>query len=79
MDFALTDEQSALRSVTAEFVDREIMPYAAEWDRAEHVDLSIVDKMAELGILGMTIPEEYGGIGGDHLSYCLAMEENRPR
>ncbi len=75
MDFALTDEQSALRSVTAQFVDREIMPYAADWDRAEHVDLSIVDKMAGLGIFGMTIPEEYGGVGGDHLSYCIAMEE----
>jgi alkylation response protein AidB-like acyl-CoA dehydrogenase len=75
VDFALTDEQSALRSVTAAFVDREIMPHAAAWDRAEHVDLSIVDKMAELGILGMTIPEEYGGIGGDHLSYCIVMEE----
>ena len=75
MDFALTDEQSALRSVTAQFVDREIMPYAADWDRAEHVDLSIVDKMAGLGIFGMTIPEEYGGVGGDHLSYCVAMEE----
>jgi alkylation response protein AidB-like acyl-CoA dehydrogenase len=75
VDFALTDEQSALRSVTAQFVDREIMPYAADWDRAEHVDLSIVDKMAGLGIFGMTIPEEYGGVGGDHLSYCIAMEE----
>ncbi len=75
MDFALTDEQSALRSVTAQFVDREIMPYAADWDRAEQVDLSIVDKMAGLGIFGMTIPEEYGGVGGDHLSYCIAMEE----
>ncbi len=75
MDFALSDEQSALRSVTAAFVDREIMPYAAAWDRAEHVDLSIVDKLAELGILGMTIPAEYGGVGGDHVSYCIAMEE----
>ena len=52
MDFALTDEQSALKSVTAEFVDREIMPYAADWDRAEQVDLRIVGKMAELGSSG---------------------------
>ena len=75
MDFVLSDEQAALKRVTGEFVDREIMPYATEWDRAEQVDLSIVGKMAKLGIFGMTIPEQYGGIGGDHTSYCLVMEE----
>jgi alkylation response protein AidB-like acyl-CoA dehydrogenase len=75
MDFVLSDEQAALKRVTGEFVDREIMPYATEWDRAEQVDLSIVGKMAKLGIFGMTIPEQYGGIGGDHMSYCLVMEE----
>ena len=75
MDFALSDVQSALKSVTADFVNREIMPYATEWDRAEQVDLAIVGKLAELGIFGMTIPEQYGGSGGDHVSYCIAMEE----
>jgi alkylation response protein AidB-like acyl-CoA dehydrogenase len=75
VDFALTDEQLALKSVTAEFVNREILPHAAEWDRAEQVDLAVVAKMAELGIFGMTIPEEHGGVGGDHLSYCIVMEE----
>jgi alkylation response protein AidB-like acyl-CoA dehydrogenase len=75
MDFVLSDEQATLKSVTGEFVNREIMPYATEWDRAEQVDLGIVGKMAELGIFGMTIPEEYGGIGGDHTAYCIVMEE----
>lgn len=75
MDFVLSDEQAALKSVTAEFVNREIMPYATQWDRVEQVDLAIVGKMAALGIFGMTIPEEYGGIGGDHTSYCIVMEE----
>jgi alkylation response protein AidB-like acyl-CoA dehydrogenase len=75
MDFALSDEQSALKSVTADFVNREIMPYAAEWDRAEQVDLAIVGKLADMGIFGMTIPEQYGGSGGDHIAYCIAMEE----
>jgi alkylation response protein AidB-like acyl-CoA dehydrogenase len=75
MDFVLSDEQAALKSVTGQFVDREIMPYATEWDRGERVDLAIVGKMAGLGILGMTIPEEYGGTGGDHTAYCIVMEE----
>jgi len=75
MDFRLTDDQVGLRSVMAEFVDREIMPHAAEWDRNEHIDLSVVKKLAALGVFGLTIDERYGGTGGDHLSYCLALEE----
>ncbi|GAB3857849.1 acyl-CoA dehydrogenase family protein [Dactylosporangium cerinum] len=75
MDFTLNDEQRAIRQVTAEFVAREITPHAAAWDRAEQVDLSIVKKLADLGIFGITIPEEHGGSGGDHTTYCLALEE----
>lgn len=75
MDFTLNDEQRAIRQVTAEFVDREITPHAAAWDRAEQVDLSIIKKLADLGILGITIPEEHGGSGGDHTTYCLVLEE----
>jgi alkylation response protein AidB-like acyl-CoA dehydrogenase len=75
VDFTLTDEQRAVRELTAEFVDRDVVPNAAAWDRAEQVDLSVLNTMGELGILGMTIPESYGGSGGDHLSYCLVLEE----
>ncbi len=75
MDFTLSEEQRAIRQVTAEFVDREITPHAAAWDRAEQVDLSIVKKLAGLGIFGITIPEEHGGSGGDHTTYCLVLEE----
>ncbi|HZD00915.1 MAG TPA: acyl-CoA dehydrogenase family protein [Actinomycetes bacterium] len=75
MDFELSDEQVAVRELAAEFVDREVVPHAAEWDRAESVDLAIVPKLAKLGFLGMTIPEEDGGSGGDHLAYCLMVEE----
>ncbi|MEV4508763.1 acyl-CoA dehydrogenase family protein [Dactylosporangium sp. NPDC049525] len=75
MDFTLNDEQRAIRQVTAEFVDREITPHAAAWDRAEQVDLAIVKKLADLGIFGITIPEEHGGSGGDHTTYCLVLEE----
>jgi alkylation response protein AidB-like acyl-CoA dehydrogenase len=75
MDLSLTPEQQAVRQVAADFVDREIVPNAAAWDRAESVDLGIVKQLGQLGFLGQTIPEEYGGSGGDHLAYCLVLEE----
>jgi alkylation response protein AidB-like acyl-CoA dehydrogenase len=75
MDLALTDEQQALWDLARDFIDREVVPNAAEWDRREQVDRAIVGKLGAIGFLGMTIPEEYGGSGGDHLSYCLMMEE----
>ncbi|MFD8702673.1 acyl-CoA dehydrogenase family protein [Kitasatospora sp. NPDC059648] len=75
MNLELSEEQSAVRDLAAAFTDREIAPYAAEWDRAESVDRSIVAELGKVGFLGLTIPEEYGGSGGDHLAYCLALEE----
>ena len=52
-----------------------MVPFRTAWDRRESVDLAIIPKLAEVGFFGLTIPEAYGGIGGDHLTYCLAMEE----
>ncbi|GAA3017955.1 acyl-CoA dehydrogenase family protein [Streptomyces lactacystinicus] len=75
MNLELSEEQSAVRDLAASFTDREIVPYAAEWDRAESVDRAVVGKLAKVGFLGLTIPEEYGGSGGDHLAYCLVLEE----
>ncbi|WP_436500597.1 acyl-CoA dehydrogenase family protein [Actinokineospora sp. HUAS TT18] len=75
MDLALSDEQQALWDLARDFIDKEVVPNAAEWDRREQVDRAIVGKLGAIGFLGMTIPEEYGGSGGDHLSYCLMMEE----
>ncbi|MGQ0632915.1 MAG: acyl-CoA dehydrogenase family protein [Sporichthyaceae bacterium] len=71
----LTAEHEAYRKVVADFVDREVVPHATAWDRAETMDRAIVGKLAALGALGMTIPEEYGGSGGDHQAYVLMMEE----
>ncbi|MEV2225318.1 acyl-CoA dehydrogenase family protein [Nocardia vinacea] len=75
MNLELSDEQAAAKRLAAEFVDREIAPHATAWDRAESVDTAIVSELGEVGFLGLTIPEEYGGSGGDHLTYCLVLEE----
>lgn len=75
MDLQLSEEQSVLRHVVADFVDREVVPHAAEWDRRESVDTGIVAKLGKLGLLGVTIEEAYGGSGGDHVAYCLLLEE----
>ncbi|MGP3953241.1 acyl-CoA dehydrogenase family protein [Streptomyces sp. 7N604] len=75
MDLRLSPEQAAARELARDFVDRDVVPYATEWDRAEQVDRGIVGKLGDLGFLGLTVPEEYGGSGGDHLTYCLIMEE----
>ncbi|MFB6778485.1 acyl-CoA dehydrogenase family protein [Streptomyces sp. NPDC056352] len=75
MNLELSEEQEAVRQLAKDFVAREIAPHVVEWDRAENVDKSIVKKLGALGFLGLTVPEEYGGSGGDHLAYCLVTEE----
>ncbi|MFG1841767.1 acyl-CoA dehydrogenase family protein [Micromonospora sp. NPDC049175] len=75
MDLTLSAEQAAVRQVAAEFADRELVPHAAVWDRRESVDPAIVGMLGDLGFLGLTIAEDDGGSGGDHLAYCLVLEE----
>jgi len=75
MDFELTEEQELVRSTAREFAEREIAPFARDWDRSERMDRAIVGKLADAGFLGAPIPEEYGGAGFDNLSYCLIVEE----
>ncbi|NUR74345.1 MAG: acyl-CoA dehydrogenase [Hamadaea sp.] len=75
MDFRLTADHVDLRDLAARFVDREIIPNARDWDRREAVDLAIVGELGKLGFLGLTVGAEHGGSGGDHLAYCLVMEE----
>ena len=75
MDLSLNDEQEAFRRLAREFLDKEAVPHRTQWDRDEAVDLDIVPEMADIGFFGLTIPEEYGGLGGDYVTYALAMEE----
>ncbi|WP_093801590.1 acyl-CoA dehydrogenase family protein [Streptomyces sp. Wb2n-11] len=75
MNLELSEEQTAVRQLAKDFTDREIAPHVVAWDRAESVDRAVVKKLGALGFLGLTIPEEYGGSGGDHLAYCLVTEE----
>ncbi|MEU0626072.1 acyl-CoA dehydrogenase family protein [Streptomyces sp. NPDC005989] len=75
MNLELSEEQEAVRRLAEDFVAREVAPHVVAWDRAENVDKSIVKKLGSVGFLGLTVPEEYGGSGGDHLAYCLVTEE----
>jgi alkylation response protein AidB-like acyl-CoA dehydrogenase len=75
MNLELSEEQTAVRRLAKDFVDREIAPNVVAWDRSEEVDRGIVKKLGEVGFLGLTIDEEYGGSGGDHLAYTLVTEE----
>jgi alkylation response protein AidB-like acyl-CoA dehydrogenase len=75
VDFTLSDEQQLIQRTAREFCEAEIAPHAAEWDRTETVDRSIVRKLAELGFLAAALPEEHGGLGLDMISYTLIVEE----
>jgi alkylation response protein AidB-like acyl-CoA dehydrogenase len=75
VDLELTAEQREIQSLARAFADAEIAPNAAEWDRAHGFPREVLAKLAELGLLGVCVPEEYGGAGADFLSYILVLEE----
>src|SRR5881409_3547102 len=75
MDFELSDEQRLLQETVRRFVDDRILPNAIENDISHHLDVNAIEGMAELGILGVVIPEEYGGAGLDFICEALACEE----
>ncbi len=75
MDFTLTEEQSAFRDVMRDFVRREVAPVANEWERSGRYPTEIVDAMKQMGLFGLLIPDEHGGMDADALSYGIAFEE----
>lgn len=75
MQFELTDEQRAAGALAAEIAQREIAPYVAHWDREHVFPRELYAKLTDAGIMGILVPEEYGGAGADYVSYALAIEE----
>jgi alkylation response protein AidB-like acyl-CoA dehydrogenase len=75
MDFTLAPEQEEFRKVVQEFAQTVVAPKAEAMDRAEELDEEVLDQMAGMGLFGLPFPEEYGGMGADYLTLCLAIEE----
>lgn len=75
MDFELTEEQKMVRRVTREFVEKEIVPKAREYDEREELPWEVIKKLFEQGIMGSMIPEKYGGSGLDSVAQTIAIEE----
>ncbi|WP_434400090.1 acyl-CoA dehydrogenase family protein [Planococcus sp. 11815] len=75
MDFEYSEEQEMLRKTVRKFVDEEIMPYIKDWDTEGHFPESIWQRLADLGLMGVCIPEAYGGSGMDYNSLAIVCEE----
>jgi alkylation response protein AidB-like acyl-CoA dehydrogenase len=75
MDFELSDEQRMFRDTLRTFVDKEIRPVAREWEAADRYPTEIVDTMRRMGLFGLTVPAEYGGLDVDMVSFALVFEE----
>jgi alkylation response protein AidB-like acyl-CoA dehydrogenase len=75
VDFTLSDEQTMYRDSLRDFVDKDIRPVAREWEQTDRYPTEIIDKMKAMGLFGLTIPEEYGGLDVDAVSFALTFEE----
>jgi alkylation response protein AidB-like acyl-CoA dehydrogenase len=75
MNFRPTDEQQLLRRTVREFAETEIRPHVREWDQQQHFPLELMPKLASLGLLGIQVPEQYGGAAMSPIDYCICIEE----
>ncbi|MCQ4129198.1 acyl-CoA dehydrogenase family protein [Rhodococcus erythropolis] len=75
MNLTLTEDQREFQKLARSFLDATAVPHRTQWDRDEEVDPAIIPQMGEIGFFGITIPEEYGGLGGDFITYCVGLEE----
>src|SRR5690349_5184763 len=75
MDFRLSEDQEILRRTVREFAEAEIRPHVMEWDEAQQFPMDLLPKLADLGLLGIQFPEEYGGSAMSAVDYCICIEE----
>lgn len=75
LDFELTDEELEIRDSVRKFAEEEVRPHVREWDEAEHFPVELLPKLARLGLMGVTVPAEYGGAGFGYAPYVIAIEE----
>src|SRR5262249_33249035 len=75
MEFELTEEQQQMKMSVREFAEAEITPHVMEWDETQHFPIELMPKLADLGLLGVLFPEEYGGAGLGYVEYATAIEE----
>jgi alkylation response protein AidB-like acyl-CoA dehydrogenase len=75
MDFRPTEEQQILRRTVREFAEAEIAPHVMEWDEAQHFPMDLLPKLADLGLMGIQFPEEFGGSAMSAVDYCICIEE----
>src|SRR5436190_23780098 len=75
MEFELTEEQQQIKNSVREFAEAEIAPHVMEWDESQHFPVELLPKLAELGLMGILFPEEYGGAGMGYVEYATIIEE----
>src|SRR6476620_8223121 len=75
MNFELTEEQKQIKASVREFAESEIAPHVMEWDESQHFPIELQPKLADLGLLGVLFPEEYGGAGMGYVEYATIIEE----
>jgi len=75
MDFRLAEEQRLLRSSVRQFAETELRPHVREWDDAQHFPVEVIPRLASLGLMGIQVPEAYGGAGLAGIDYCICIEE----
>lgn len=74
-DIEFNEDQRMIRDMARQFAQSELAPRAAEWDKSGYIDDAVIRQMGELGLLGMVVPEEWGGSFVDYVAYSLAVEE----
>src|SRR5215813_887583 len=75
MNFELNEEQQQIKSSIREFAEAELRPHIMEWDESQHFPIELLPKFAELGLLGIIFPEEYGGANMGYVEYVTILEE----